>query len=135
MLVIFLETSRNISVNYPKFYEWLNCQNFPKYFSKMSEVSLEIFQNLSRNFLKWFSKFSDKIFMWRTSPPSHYGFPAFHSLQWYRNHFHHRRHHRATPVPPPRCPSTSVVFFLTLRFSNLVPYVAILKTFHIKNLK
>ncbi len=35
--------------------------------------------------------------------------------------------------PHPAIPSsTSVAFFVTLRFSNLVPYVAILKTIHIK---
>ncbi len=60
-LIIFLETFRNISVSYPKYYEWLNCQNFPKYFSKMSDAFLEIFQDLSRNFLKWFLKFSNII--------------------------------------------------------------------------
>ncbi len=58
----------------------------------MSKVFLEIFQNLSRNILKWF-------------------------------------YCRVTPEPHP---STSVAFFVTLRFSNLVPYVAILKTFHVK---
>ncbi len=31
----------------------------------MSEVFLEIFQNLSQNFFKWFSKFSDKIHLSR----------------------------------------------------------------------
>ncbi len=55
-----------------------------------------------------------------------------------RNRFHHCRHHcthQCThPIAPP---STSVAFFVTLflvtlRFSNLVPYVAILKTFHVK---
>ncbi len=29
--------------------------------------------------------------------------------------------------------STSVAFFVTLQFSNVVPYVSILKTFHVKN--
>ncbi len=38
----------------------------------------------------------------------------------------HQCPHPATP------PSTSVAFFVTLQFSILVPYVAILKTFHIK---
>ncbi len=37
-------------------------------------------------------------------------------------------------MPHPAKPqSTSIAFFVTLRFSNLVPYVAILKTFHVKN--
>ncbi len=51
-----------------------------------------------------------------------------------RNRFHHGRHRHTTPLPPP-CHTT--IYFrciLTLRFSNLVPYVTILKTFHIKNL-
>ncbi len=34
---------------------------------------------------------------------------------------------------PARPPSTSVAFFMTLQFSNLVPYIVILKTFHVKN--
>ncbi len=38
-------------------------------------------------------------------------------------------HQCPLPATPP---STSVAFFVTLRFSNLVPYVAILKTFHMK---
>ncbi len=51
----------------------------------------------------------------------------------HRNHFHHCRHHCATPVPPPRSATIySVAFFVTLRFSNLLPYVAILKMFHVK---
>ncbi len=33
---------------------------------------------------------------------------------------------------PTKPPYISVAFFVTLRFSNLVPYVAILKTFHVK---
>ncbi len=40
-------------------------------------------------------------------------------------------HHCPHPAAPP---STSVAIFVTLRFSNLVPYVAILKTFHVKTL-
>ncbi len=36
-------------------------------------------------------------------------------------------HHIVRPL------STSVAFFLTLWFSDLVPYVLILKTFHVKN--
>ncbi len=54
------------------------------------------------------------------------------------NRFHHCRHCHATPVPPPR--QVTIYFrcifrdalFVTLWFSNLVPYVAILKTFHVK---
>ncbi len=34
------------------------------------------------------------------------------------------------PSPPPS--STSFAFFVTLQFSDLVPYVAILNTFHVK---
>ncbi len=34
---------------------------------------------------------------------------------------------------PTKPPSTSIAFFVMLQFSNLVPYVAILKTFYIKN--
>ncbi len=41
-------------------------------------------------------------------------------------------HHRPHPAMPP---STSVAIFMTLRFSNLVPYVAILKTFRVKTNK
>ncbi len=140
-MVIFLETSRLVI---RKFYKWLDYQNFPKYFSKMSEVFLEIFQNLSRNFLKWFSKFSDKIFMWRTSlaitlriPHT----PLAAMVIWVRaletvgprhhNCFYHCRHRCAKPMPHPAPPLfTSVSFFVTLRFCNLVPYVAILKVFH-----
>ncbi len=33
---------------------------------------------------------------------------------------------------PAKPPSTSVALFVKLRFSNLVPYVAILNTFHVK---
>ncbi len=53
-----------------------------------------------------------------------------------RNRFHHCRHRRTTPHKcphPTKSPSTSVAFFVTLWFSNLAPYVAILKTFHVKN--
>ncbi len=49
-----------------------------------------------------------------------------------RNRFRHCRHHHATPVLLATPPSTSVAFFVTLRFSNLVPYDAILKMFHVK---
>ncbi len=39
-----------------------------------------------------------------------------------------------TPPPPPYlAPSTSAAFFVTLQFSDLVPYVLILKMFHIKS--
>ncbi len=38
--------------------------------------------------------------------------------------------HTSAPTPPL---STSIAFFVTLQFSNLVTYVAILKTFHIKS--
>ncbi len=36
-------------------------------------------------------------------------------------------------LDPTKPPSTSVAFFVTLRFSKLVLYLAILKTFHVKN--
>ncbi len=58
-----------------------------------------------------------------------------------RNRFHQCRHRLATPVPRPhqatiyfRCIFCDA-FFVTLRFSNLIPYVEILKTFHIKILR
>ncbi len=149
MLVIFLETSRNISVSHPKFYDRLNCQNFPTYLSKMSGVFVKIFQNLSRNFLKWFSKFPEQ----RTSSVItilHYNLPPLAPPISCNGNLRaciencctcaattisiivdtaapHQCPHPTTP------PSTSVAFFVTLQFSNLVPYVAILKTFHIKN--
>ncbi len=60
------------------------------------------------------------------------------------NHLERRtpRLHCAAPVSLILCtapllvcsPSTSVAFFVTLWFSDLVPYVLILKTFHIRNL-
>ncbi len=52
-----------------------------------------------------------------------------------RNCFHHCKHPHTTPVPhPTKPPSTSVAFFVMLRFSNLVRYIAILKTFHVRML-
>ncbi len=124
----------------------------PYYFYKFSVIILEIFQNLSRNFLKWFLKFSGKIFMQRASlaitlwipPPT----PLAAMVIWVRaleniapaphhhNHFHHYRHPCATSLPHPATPtSTTVAFFVMLWFSNLVPYVAILKMFHVKKLQ
>ncbi len=56
--------------NFPKYFSKISelfleiiLRNFPKYFSKMSEVFLETFRNSSPNVLKWFSKFSD-IILW-----------------------------------------------------------------------
>ncbi len=40
----------------------------------------------------------------------------------------------ALPVPPPPLCVAHVAFFM-LQFSDLVPYVAILKTFHVKKSK
>ncbi len=61
-MVLFFETSGNISVSYPKFYEWLNCQNFQKSFSKLSEIPFENIRSISRNVPNFISKFFEIIF-------------------------------------------------------------------------
>ncbi len=47
--------------------------------------------------------------------------------------FPHSMHRPASPPTSSLAPSTSVAFFVTLRFFDLVPYVLILKTFHVKS--
>ncbi len=42
-------------------------------------------------------------------------------------------YHPALPQPPCQAPIYFFAFFVTLWFSDLVPYVLILKTFHLKN--
>ncbi len=49
-----------------------------------------------------------------------------------RTGFHHSMHCAAPPPLPCPLPSTSVAFFIKLWFSDLVPYVVILKMFHVK---
>ncbi len=46
--------------------------------------------------------------------------------------FPHSMHQPAPPPPPCLATSTSVAFCVTLWFSDLVPNVLILKTFHVK---
>ncbi len=49
--------------------------------------------------------------------------------------FPHPTHRPVPPHLPIWLPSTSVAIFVTLQFSDLVLYVPILKTFHVKNSK
>ncbi len=45
-----------------------------------------------------------------------------------RPSFHYSIHSRPSPITP----STSVAFFVMFQFSDLVPYIVILKMFHVK---
>ncbi len=68
---------------------------------------------------------------WRTRR-EHHNWPVLHQFQSFYKH--HPALHSLLSYYPVWPISTSVACFVTLQFSDLVPYIVILKTFHVKML-